>query len=222
MGAYDYTYLVHRVRTVLDENMDDSSLASEHNPDALSLREIIKHSIEDAARIVESVAPLHLIDSGKAFAGSIGWVSGTPGKGAGIIKLPDDFLRLVCFQMASWNTAVNEVISEDSPEYLLQSSAFSGLRGNPSRPVVAITHGAAGLQLEFYSCNDVNNTSLRKARYLPIPQFKEDNTAKNLTIELCDKLVSAIVYYSAYLTMKSLGDNDMAERMKTIAEQLMQ
>lgn len=215
MSAYDYTYLVHRVRTALDEDLDDSSLVSEGDTSAMSLREIIKHSIEEAAKIVESAAPIHLIDEGKTFAGSIGWVSGVPGAGCGIITLPDDFMRLVCFQMTGWRTSVSEVITEDSPEYLIQSSPVESLRGNSYRPVVAITHGTKGLQLEFYSGSGAGQTTVRKARYLPIPKFV------NNTIEICDKLLPAVVYYSAYLTMTTLGNTEMATGMKQIAEELM-
>lgn len=197
----------------LDENVDSSALSGLGDVDTLKLDEIVESKVVDAARIIETNAPAHLLDSGKAFGESIGW-DGQPGYGAGYIHLPDDFMRLVCFQMSDWDYAVTIAITEDSPQYQMQRSRFAGVRGNPQKPVVAITSQPIGLVLEFFSCYSGENAFIKKARYIPMPRIR------NGKIELCEKLRRAVVYYTAYLAALSLGDGDAAAALLATAREL--
>jgi hypothetical protein len=181
--------------------------------DTLTLDEIIESKVADAARIVENSASASLLDSGKAFGESIGW-DGQPGYGAGYIHLPDDFMRLVCFQMSDWDYAVTVAITEDTPQYQMQRSRFAGVRGTPQKPVVAITSQPIGLVLEFFSCYSGENAFIKKARYIPIPRIK------NNKIDLCEKLRSAVVYYTAYLAALNLGNGDAAATLLATAREL--
>lgn len=213
MASYSVEELKRSIRIALDMNSNEIHLNAIVDADTLELDDIIAQSIATAARIVESNAPAYLLDSGKAFAGTIGWID-KPGVGAGMITLPDDFMRLICFKMSDWKTSVTDPIGETDPEYLMQSSPVAAVRGNPSRPVVAIVHGPEGLRLEFYSCTSRQTVS--KARYLPIPRVVNGN------IELCEKLKEAIIYYSAYLTAAKLGEAEQANAMLAISKELMQ
>lgn len=205
--------IIKEVKVALDENVDSSALSGLGDVDTLKLDEIVESKVVDAARIIESNAPAHLLDSGKAFGESIGW-DGQPGYGAGYIHLPDDFMRLVCFQMSDWDYALTMAITEDSPQYQMQRSRFAGVRGNPQKPVVAITSQPIGLVLEFFSCYSGENAFIKKARYIPIPRIK------NGKIDLCEKLKPAVVYYTAYLSALSMGEGDAAAALLATAREL--
>lgn len=210
---YNVSDIVQEAKVALDENVDSSALSGLGDVDTLKLDEIIESKVVDAAMVIEQNAPAYMLDSGKAFGESIGW-DGQPGYGAGYIHLPDDFMRLVCFQMSDWDYALTMAITEDSPQYQMQRSRFAGVRGNPQKPVVAITSQPIGLVLEFFSCYSGENAFIKKARYIPIPRIK------NGKIDLCEKLRRAVVYYTAYLAALSLGNGDAAAAMLATAKEL--
>lgn len=212
---YNVSDIVQEAKVALDENVDSSALSGLGDVDTLKLDEIVESKVVDAAMVIEQNAPAYMLDSGKAFGESIGW-DGQPGYGAGYIHLPDDFMRLVCFQMSDWDYAVTIAITEDSPQYQMQRSRFAGVRGNPQKPVVAITSQPIGLVLEFFSCYSGENAFIKKARYIPIPRIK------NGKIDLCEKLRRAVVYYTAYLAALSLGNGDAAAAMLATARELAQ
>lgn len=205
--------IIKEAKVALDENVSSTALADIGDIDTLTNDEIIASKVVDAARIVMVNAPVHLLDSGRAFGESIGW-DGQPGYGAGYIHLPDDFMRLVCFQMSDWDMAVTVAITEDSPLYQMQRSRFGGVRGNPQKPVVAITSQPIGLVLEFFSCYSGESAFIKKARYIPMPRIR------NGKIELCEKLKPAVVYYTAYLAALSLGNGDAAAALLATAREL--
>ena len=211
--VYEVRDIMQDIRIALDQNMTSTQLIDTGDIDTLSLDEIIESKIADAARIVESVAPIHLLDGGKDFSNSVGW-NGQVGLGSGFIHLPDDFLRLVSFQMSDWSRAISIAISEDHPLYARQSSRFAGIRGCPQNPVVAITTQPIGQVLEFYSCTAGDKVYVKRARYIPIPKIEEG------CIELCHKLKPAIVYYAAYLVALSIGQADLATTMLNISNEL--
>ena len=216
MQKYSIDELKRRVRIALDQNMVNSQLAQLGDIDTLSLDDIIAEELPVAARIVESSAPLRLLDGGKDFGGSCGW-HGAVGYGSGFIALPKDFMRLVSFKMSDWSFAVSETIGEDSPTYEIQHSRFPGVRGNPQRPVVAIVTQPVGQVLEFFSCTAGENVYVKRARYLPFPKVVGGN------IELCEKLLDPIVYQAAANVALSIGNADMATglgaKVKTLLEQ---
>lgn len=203
---YNVSDLKREVRVAIDQNMSSVALSTLGDVDTLSLEEIIESKIPIAARVVESNAPVYLLDSGRAFADSIGWES-REGYGTGHIHLPDDFLRLVTFQMSDWDYAATEAINEESPLYSRQRSRYAGVRGNPQRPVVAIVQQPIGLVLEFYSCTGGPGVFVKRARYIPVPRVR------NGKIELCEKLKDAIVYYAGYLVALSVQQGDLAAAM---------
>lgn len=210
---YNVSDIVREVKIAIDENIDSTSMEDLPDEDTLKFNEIIKSKILDGARIIETAAPMHLLDSGLAFGESIGW-HGQPGYGSGYIHLPDGFMRLLCFQMSDWDYAVNVAIDERDPIYQLQKSRFAGVRGTPQKPVVAITYQPIGLVLEFYSTYAGENAFIKRARYLPMPRIW------NNKIDLCEKLKPAIVYYIAYLTALSIGDGNLATSMLGTSREL--
>lgn len=212
---YSVTDLVSQVRVALDLNCVDNQLITANDRDTLLIDRLIESKLPHAARIVETDAPAHLLDSGRAFGDTIGW-PGDIGVGYGVIHLPDDFMRLVCFQMSDWSRPVTEAITEESPLYDLQRSSIAGLHGSPENPVVAITKQPVGLVLEFYSCTAGTSVTLRRARYIPVPRIVSGG------INLCEKLKDAIVHYCAHLVAASTGHFEQSAALLKISESLMQ
>ena len=212
--VYDVEDIKREVRIAMDKYPGSEALIETGDIDSISIDEIIGSKIADAARIVEQQAPSHLLDSGRAFGESIGWNGQLKGYGSGYTHLPDDFMRLVTFQMSDWSRPVTEAITEEDPRYAMQTSRFAGVRGNPEKPVVAIVKYPIGLVLEFYSCTAGENVFVKKARYIPIPKVR------NGEIELCEKLKSSIVHYCAYMVCMTIGEEQTATRLLKISNEL--
>ncbi|MDY5632539.1 MAG: hypothetical protein SPF56_08640 [Bacteroidaceae bacterium] len=211
---YKLIDLQRDVRIAIDENMVSTALLGEGDIDTLGLNEIILSKIVDAARAVCEAAPTHMLGRGEPFAESIKWKHAR-GIGMGSIHLPDDFMRLITFQMSDWSRAVTTAISEDSPQYALQCSRYPGISGNPQNPVVAITVQPIGLVLEFYGCSAGDAAFVRRARYLPYPRVEHGET------DLPERLRTSIVYYTAYLTALSVGNNELASSMLNQSKEYM-
>jgi hypothetical protein len=203
------------VRIALDQNNSSTPLLDTGDIDTLTLEEIIESKIEDAARIVTRDAAHYLLDGGKAFGESVGW-DVREGYGSGYILLPNDFLRLVSFQMSDWSYPVLNAISEDDPMYALQQSRYGGVRGNPQKPVVALSQQPIGLVLQFFSCAAGEGTFVKRATYMPIPKID------NAGITISEKLKPAVVYYAAYLVALSIGNGDLAAVLLNTSKELMQ
>ena len=218
---YAVTALMEEIRVILDQNKVSTQLFDTGDIDTLTLDEIIRSKIVDATRVVVLNAPNHLldggVDGGKHFGESISWDSGQVGDGKGSIDLPSDFLRLICFQMSDWSRPVTEAINENHPKYFLQASRYSGIRGCPEKPVVAIVHTAVGLTLEFFSCISGEAVKVKKARYVALPKIDVNDN-----IEICEKLKSATVYHAASLVATTLKDTEHAMRLKEVSTSLMQ
>lgn len=203
------------VRVALDQNSVSTQLIDIADVDTLLLDEVIESKIEDATRTIVRDAPNHLLEGGIHFGDSISWRSQV-GVGAGSILLPNDFLRLVCFQMNDWAYPATEVITESSPLYPLQSSRYPGICGNPQKPVVAIVAHSAGLMLEFYSCAAGKDAAIKQASYIPIPKIVSGEIA------IPEKLKRAVVYYTASLVALTLGQTEMSASLSEISKDLLQ
>jgi hypothetical protein len=210
---YKVADLVREVRIAIDKNNSSAPLAALiDDVDTLSIDALIESKIEDAARAVTVNAPRHLLDSGKGFSTAVAW-SSSKTKHWGFTQLPEDFLRLVTFQMSDWSYPVVEAITETDPIYKQQNSRFAGIGGNPQRPVVAIVQHPIGLILEFYSCTS-NDVAVKLARYIPVPRIENER------IGISEKLVDSVVYYCAYLVLTSLSEVEQAKVMFAIYKNL--
>lgn len=216
--TYSVTDLVGEIRIALDQNMNSEALTELNDIDTLSLDELIKSKVEDAARMVVMLAPAVLLGSGKAFGDTIGWDM-QAGYGSGHIVLPDDFLRLIVFQMSDWSMPVTVAIDETSPLYSRQKSRYAGVRGNPQRPVVAIVQQPIGNVLEFYSCEQGEHVYIKMARYAPIP--KRYTLDEEEVIDLPEKLVRPVVYYAAYLVAVAQQQTEQAKGCMAVCEGLL-
>ncbi len=210
---YEVSDIKRDIRAILDENMNSSAITSLGESGTLSVDDLIESKLEDGARSVELEAPLYLLDTGKSFGDSIAWES-HEGIGRGVITLPDDFMRLVSFQMSDWRRSVTSVIYETDALYQAQQSRYAGVRGCPQKPVVAIVQTPVGLSLEFYSCSGGAGVGIKKARYLPYPKIEAGK------IQICEKLKRSVEYYTAALVAMTLGDMELSENLNKISKSL--
>lgn len=219
MKEFGVEDIIKSVRVALDENKVSEALIAEADIDTLTLNEIIKSKIEDAARTISLMAPNHLLAGGDPFGDAITWQSSV-GYGAGSIVLPEDFLRLVCFQMSDWSYAVTDAISADHPYYKMQFSRHAGIKGNPQKPVVAIVTQTVGRVLQFFSCTAGDSIYIKQASYIPMPSITEVDGYE--TIRFCELLHPSIVYYAAHLVALSLKDMDAATTMLNLSKEFLQ
>ncbi len=121
--------------------------------------------------------------------------------------LPDDFMRLIVFEMSDWERGVYAAIGPGDASYALQRQRVKALRGTAQRPVCAIVNRPEGKALEFYSCKS-EDAYVVKASYLPYPRID-----RNGGIDVCKRCYKAIVYMIAGLTLATLGDTARSQGM---------
>jgi hypothetical protein len=211
---YGVEKIIQSVKIALDENKVSKALIEEDDVDTLTLDEIIESKIVDAVKTITLDAPNYLLEGGIPFGESIGWQSRV-GYGAGQIFLPEDFLRLVCFQMSDWSYAITEPISADHQSYKMQFSRIAGVKGNPQKPVVAIVSQAGGRVLQFFSCSAGDSVYIKQALYIPTPSIIDG------VIEIGQRLYSSVIYYIAHLVLLSLKEVDAATIMLNISKELL-
>lgn len=208
MKVYRLDEIAKDVRIAIDQNMSSDTLIGFDDVDTLSLNDIIKSKVTDAVKRIHSTAPVYLLDEGNNFGDAIYWKE----LESGWCLLPEDFMRLVVFQMDDWERAVYHAISEDDAEYKKQSSRFKGIRGTPQKPVCAIAIRPEGKALEFYSCKS-ENAMVSRAVYLPYPVIDEDDS-----IEICERCYQAVVYTIASLVLTTYGNADLSKALSDLAK----
>lgn len=188
MEVVQLSTIIKEVKIILNENIAIDTILLD-DPNQLELDELIKARIIDAVRFVHENARSEYLSQGDDLVGAIS----TNQDGTGSMTIPDNFLRLVVFQLESWHLPVFNLVSDNDPAYLKQKSKFTGVRGGPSKPVCAITSGIDGKIIEFYSVKPGTSAVKKKARYIPMPSIE------NNTLKICPKLKASVYYYCAGL-----------------------
>lgn len=196
------------VRICIDQNMTSDALIESADIDTLSLNEIVRSKILEAVRRVHLEAPNYLLEGGHNFGDAVYWRE----LESGWVLLPQDFLRLVVFEMDDWEQAVYQAISTDAPEYKKQRSRFKGVRGTPQKPVCAIAIRPEGLILEFYSCKSTD-AHVSRAMYIPHPKIDEDGG-----VDISERCYNAVVYTAAGLTLVTCGEMDKGNAVSELAK----
>ncbi len=206
---YQIANILHDVRVCLDQNVIVEALLTDSDEDTLRLDEVIRSKILEGVERVHCAAPYHLLEQGHDFSeNGIFWKDDDT---CGFLLLPDDFMRLVVFEMSDWERAVYAAITPADPQYAKQRSRVKGVRGNAQRPVCALGVHPAGRTLEFYSCKSQEAT-VTKAVYIPYPII-EDSSMDGETVEgidISELCYPAVVYMVAGLTLTTCGEQERA------------
>ena len=131
--------------------------------------------INEAVRWVIDVVPSHELTLRKTLALTDEIVDNRTGIGRAKVA---DVGRIIYFKAADWKRPVFGVINENDPRYIQQSNKV--LRGNPSRPIVALVEGKT--RLEWYTTNSSEAVTVYHIPYSAtnIPLHLEDLTAWKL------------------------------------------
>ena len=208
MVVYQIDKILEDVRVSLDMNQNSDTLIGINDEGTLSINEIIQSKIVEAVKRVHINAPSHLLDFGNHFANSITW--NTNGK-SGWMILPDDFMRLITFEMSDWDQPCFEAISTDDIKYKMVRSRFP-VMGTPQKPIVAISVSPNGKILEFYSCKD-DTATVNKAVYLPYPEIDEFDS-----IKISQRCYDSAIYTIAALVLAALGENEKSAQFNELAK----
>ena len=196
MAVYTLNRIIEDVRIALDQNMTSDALTEIGDVDTLTLNDIIKSKVVEAVKRIHSEAPYHLLDGGHNFGDAVYWREHE----SGWVLLPEDFMRLVVFEMDDWARPIFSCSSTDDPKYEKQHSRFKGIRGTSQRPICFISMRPEGRVLEFYSCKS-NEANVSRAVYLPYPQVDEYGA-----VDICQRCYDAVIYTIASLVLITFGD----------------
>lgn len=196
------------VRVCIDQNVTSDRLWATGDVDTLALDEIVRSKILEAVVKVHSAAPVHLLEPGRSFGDAVYWGD----QESGWVLLPQDFMRLIVFEMSDWERAVFIPMSAVDPGYALQRQRVKALRGTAQKPVCVITVRPEGRALEFYSCKS-RDAYVRRAQYLPYPRIDRDKG-----IDICERCYTAVVYAAASLVLLTLGEADKSSALAGISQ----
>lgn len=201
------------VRIAIDENTAVAAFedggGNAIDTDTLEMDDIIRSKIADGINAVRMAAPLGMLELAKAQPG-VAWAD--EGKGIGRVELPTDYMRLALFKMSDWQAGVSEAISPVSPQYRQQFSEWKGVRGNPSRPVVAISADPATgkAALEFFSCRDTTATAT-------LLYVRRELGGGDYGIE--DAIYRAVVLKTGALAMANYANGDMMQLLGALSDE---
>ena len=128
MAKIDISRMASDVATLLGE-----SLARECLPEDSPFPDL-----EDRVKILApEILALLILEAPHEASGEFKTFPDTPvagPDGVTILPVPEDFLRLVSLKMSDWEREVTVLSAPGSPEAALQSSRWTGIRGNKSKP----------------------------------------------------------------------------------------
>lgn len=130
--VYNIHDVMRDVRICLDQNMTSEQLLQTDDVDTLALDDIVRSKVLEAVVRVHSNAPTYLLEHSHNFGDAVYWGD----LESGWVLLPQDFMRLIVFEMSDWEQAVFTAISTTDPEYQLQRQRIKALRGTAQKPAV--------------------------------------------------------------------------------------
>lgn len=227
MALYAINKIVEDTLILLDENNISANLLSDEDTFAHSIRDVVEGRIEDAVKQVVARAPMHALKSGSyiEFGAYNPNYDNDPEQqddvaicwredNSGWMLLPDDFLRLIVFQMSDWDRAVYEPISTLDEDYEMQFCKYAGVRGNVHNPVVAIDFRPEGHVLEFFSCSS-QDAYVTRACYVGVPKIEDG------TIDIPPKCYQSVVYTIAALVCIAMGNAQQGSNFNELSKSSM-
>lgn len=212
---YAVINILSDVMVVLDQNNSSLPLLVEGDSDTLNLYEIIESKICEAVQRVHMEAPVSLLNDCNVMSlhdpENFVWYADDRLD----IVLHEDFMRLISFQMASWERPVHDVITPADPLYAKQFSRYKGIRGNKQKPVCAITIVQnADKVLEVFSPRDQEDT-VRVGLYIEYPKFIDDSATGEVLVDIASRCYKSVIYMIAAFVATAYGDT---EKSATLVE----
>lgn len=210
--VYNIQEVMRDVRVCLDENMTSEHLLEDDDVATLALDDIVRSKILEAVVRVHTEAPTYLLEQGHNFGDAVYWGD----LESGWVLLPQDFMRLIVFEMSDWERAVYTAISTSDPRYWHQRQRVKALRGTSQKPVCAIAIRPEGRVLEFYSCKS-EDAYVRRAQYLPYPKID-----KGGGIDISERCYRGVVYAAASLVLITLGEVEKGSALSELSKTALQ
>lgn len=212
--------IVKRVRLALDEQSQAGTDLTDITEDEASLTRIILDKISYALTFILENAPVDKLDNDSLTvltATQIQNLFAITTDMVGILKLPENLLRIVEARLSSWSYfPVPE--HDATPTALMQQDEYA--RGSWDRPVNIFTHIGTDRVLEMYSAK--TNSDTLNFSYIEKPDVSyvtEDNmNVTNVSVPV--KLEAALVYQVAALTMVAFRE-EVAQTLFSIARSYM-
>lgn len=206
MKQYTIQQIVDEVRIKYDEiSSNESDMIG--TTDDSDMDTIIKSCISEAYRFVTVNADLSMLEGKQLEEADLSIDDDLVGH----IRLPEDFLRGITFRLSSWNSSASDIITEDTPEYRMQSDPYAC--GTWQHPVAALVHTASGRELELYKARTKEDT-LKSFVYIPNWEKSEES------INIPNQLSEAFIYYVAALTATTFRE-DVANDFFKVARSLL-
>jgi len=119
--------------------------------------------------------------------------------GSGYVLVPDDCLRIDCFQMTGWHRQA-EIIDSNNPKYRIQSNQY--LRGDEHFPIAALcANPGASRKLEYWSLPTGATHTIAKSIYVK----KIDTTGIS---QLDEKLADTLAWLVASMILNIGGETN--------------
>lgn len=209
-SIYSISELVREVKIILDRNQEKDALLTPEDSDTLSQGELIESKLVDAAKIIEWNAPKEKIDY-QLTARQNGTTEKIGSYYYRVEHLPTDFWRLLNVSCEDWERNATIIGEEDERAKMVRNKWR--VCGTTEQPIAVVKmHETGGSYVESYVMKEQDH--LPKIMYLPEPSITSGN------ITLCTDIKDAILYMAASLVCVSLGDNDTAAGLRSVAYQL--
>lgn len=145
----DRVALVNKVKVRIDEIAPaDTPLVDVGVADESPIDIIVDSLLDESAVEVLLKAPFNRLDITQG-ANSVSVVKDSKITSIGIIKVPQDFLRLVSFKMSDWQRSVTNLSIKG--DIISQRQSNKHLRAGIARPVGVLSKNESGVIIEYYS-----------------------------------------------------------------------
>lgn len=229
--------IVRRVRSAIDELMQNDSSFLNQSEDEANLTQVIIDKIGYALQFVIENAPIEKLDSSmigtlttaemaesdRFNLVSIGTTQNPAYKGR--LKLPDDLLHIVDARLSSW-THFPKPLSDSSQEAIMQLDQYA--RGSWDRPVNILTYDGANRYLDMY-CAKVGTgtgvdtfkfTLIRKPELVDYSELDPEDY-DDTDVDVPDLLEASLIYQIAGMAMTAFRE-DVSASLFAIAQKYLE
>ena len=190
--------LINKVKTRIDEvSASGDAIVDVGVENTKPYDSIIAELLDESAMEVLLKAPFYRLDITTGFVDA---EMDANDEKIGMIYLPDDFIRLVSFKMASWLQPVTSFALPGDPVAIKQSNKY--IRGGVAKPVAVLYKSEVGGMVHYYSVPSKDDHIVDSFLYIR----RQDAT------EITDPLiVDAMCWICAGKTLGVVGEKQLAD-----------